>query len=144
MVDEKIEQVMLELGRAVFAAQSFETNLANLLLALSIAKGDHHFLDQAAARAWLDKVDRLTVGQLKGELGKLKLLSPEMINDISRLNALRIKVVHHFVRDWVDDIEDDVIYKKSLMHLRKSNSLLTNASNRLYKISKDLIADIID
>lgn len=62
-------------GIAAEAAQLFETELGTLLLCLQgLSEGWHQQPDGAAARAFLDKIERDTLGRLLGKLeGWLKL-----------------------------------------------------------------------
>ncbi|WP_227339898.1 hypothetical protein [Sphingopyxis sp. P8] len=130
--DEDLEPVMLALGNAVFAAQCFEMNLGTTLIALTVAKGDRtKFPDEDAVYAWLARVDRLTVGQLAGELRALNVLPEPMINDIGEINRRRIEVVHHFANRWVDELDAVEGRVRAIDDLRSDEVLFLEAARKL-------------
>lgn len=104
-----LEQVMTSLGGAVFAAQNFEINVGTLLLFLTVEKGDRAPFqdaegnaDENSVKAFLVEVDQLTLGQLKGKLEGLGVLSNEAIDQITSLNQTRRRLIHYFVPDYHD------------------------------------------
>ena len=108
------DQIMTALGRAVFAAQGFELNAGTLLLFLTVHAGDPAQFqnqdgnrDEAAVLAFLDEVDRLTLGQLKGKLEALNALDQETIAQISSINQMRKRLIHYFVPDYLHRMETE-------------------------------------
>lgn len=132
MDGDQFEEVMLSLGHAVFAAQLFEMNLATTLIALTIARGDRSkFPDEAAVRKWLDHVDRLPIGQLKGQISSLGLLPERMVEEIGEINRRRVGVVHHFVNLWSDRLDDEEGQRQAVEHLEAERTIFLIAAKRL-------------
>lgn len=132
MDEAELDKVLLYLGKAVFAAQAFELNLGTTLIALTVAKGDRSkFRNEEDVRMWLDKVERLSIGQLKGELNSLGVLPAKMIADIEELNAMRIRVVHHFASHWVERLEQDNEQENAIAELKACAEAFRAAARRL-------------
>lgn len=132
MDEAEWDKVMLRLGNTVFAAQSFEMNLGTTLIALTVAKGDKSkFPNEEAVHAWLDQVDRLSIGQLKGQLRNLNLLPDQMIDDIGDINRKRIEVVHHFANRWMDHLDTEEGRSKAMEELDAYQGLFLHAALKL-------------
>jgi len=132
MDESNWDEVMLRLGKAVFAAQAFELNLGTTLIALTVAKGDRSkFPNEEAVRAWLAEVDRLTIGQIKGQLRALNLLPEQMIEDIGEINRMRIEVAHHFANRWIDTIEEEDARTQAMAELDAYQDVFLAAARKL-------------
>ena len=128
------DQIMLALGKAVFAAQNFELNVGTLLLFLTVEAGDRTKFqtaegtpDEAAVLAFLDEVDRLTLGQLKGKLASMNALDDETINRISSINETRKRLIHYFVPDYTHRMETDEGRQEVLTELEAIEANLREA-----------------
>lgn len=131
--DPELDAVMLALGKALFAAQAFEMNLGTTLIALTMHKSERPlFSDQAAARKWLDEVDRLPIGALKKELKKLELLSDDTIDQIGEINQMRIKVAHHFANRWSDHLDNEERRAEAVEELLRYEAVFLDAAMQLY------------
>ena len=129
---------MTALGEAVFAAQGFEMNVGSLLLFLTVEAGDPAQFqnpdgdrDEAAVRAFLEQVDRLTLGQLKGKLEALGALDEETISQISLLNEKRKRLIHYFVADYIDRMDTVEGRQGVLEELQNVQGMLTEAWHNL-------------
>lgn len=118
VTESEFDEVMLALGHAVYAAQLYEGNLATLLIALNVSKGvQGRFPDEASIRTWLAKVDRLPLGQIKGQIALLNLLPEHMLSNIEEVNRARIEVVHHFTNKWAHRLEDALVRSETIKYL---------------------------
>lgn len=132
MDEAEWDEVMLRLGQTVFAAQAFELNLGTTLIALTVAKGDRSkFPNEMAVRDWLAEVDRLTIGQIKGQLRALNLLPEKMIEDIGEINRMRIEVAHHFANRWIDTIEEEDGRAQAMAQLDEYHDIFLAAARKL-------------
>lgn len=132
MNSRDFEPLMLALGQAVYAAQVFETNLASTLIAFKIAKADGSpFADEAAAHDWLDHVARQPIGGLKKEIAALGVLAEQEIDEIAKINAMRIAVAHHFMGQWVDRLDCEDGRASALTYLKGAEDAFLSASRRL-------------
>jgi hypothetical protein len=121
MDSDQFDEAMLALGHAVFAAQLFEMNLATLLIALNVEKGDKRtFPDEAAVRAWLDHADTLPIGLLKKQISDLDLLPESKVEAIAELNRLRIEIVRHFANHWAERLDNAEERLQAITHLDAS------------------------
>jgi hypothetical protein len=132
------EEIMTALGEAVFAAQGFEINVGSLLLFLTAETGNRAQFqnpdgvrDEAAVRAFIEQVDRLTLGQLKGKLEALGVLDQETINQISLLNEKRKRLVHYFVPDYIDRMDTAEGRQGVLIELHQIQATLMEAWQNL-------------
>lgn len=132
MTERELEEVMLALGHAVYAAQLYEENLGSLLIALTVAKGERSkFPDEAAARAWLAQVEKLPLGQIKGQIAKLNLLPEAMLANVEELNRARIEVVHHFTNKWAQRLGDEEVRREAIEYLHACQGLFLAESMKL-------------
>ncbi len=132
MDSDQFDELMLALGHAVFAAQLFEMNLATLLIALNVAKGNRSkFADEAAVRAWLDHADTLPIGQLKKQISDLDLLPKARVDAIAELERLRIEIVHHFANKWAERLDSDEERLQAIEHLDASCMLFVAEAQTL-------------
>lgn len=132
MQDSDLDPVMSALGRAVWAAQFFEMMLGSTLIALIIAKGDRSkFADEGSARAWLAKLDGLTLGAVRSRIAQLKLLPDHMVTAIAEVNQRRNEVVHHFMNQWSDRMDDAAGLESAIDYLDESAEGFLSTARRL-------------
>jgi signal transduction histidine kinase len=132
------DQIMAALGKAVFAAQNFELNVGTLLLYLTVEVGDRKKFqtaegtpNEAAVLAFLDEVDILTLGQLKGKLEALKVLDATTIDLISSINQTRKRLIHYFVADYSHRLETPEERLEVLAELEDIETRLRDAWHNL-------------
>lgn len=132
------DQIMTALGKAVFASQNFELNVGTLLIFLTVESGDRTKFqdgegvpDEAAVIAFLDEIDRLSLGQLKGKLAGMKVLDDETIGQISSINETRKRLVHFFVPDYSHRLETVQGRQSVLIELEEIEAKLRGAWHSL-------------
>lgn len=135
------DEVMMYFGRAVFQAQRFEFLLCTAVMMLTVQKGDRTpFLgddgnaDEAKVVEFLDKLERLTLGQLKGELEKLRLLNEEAIGHVVSLNQTRKRLVHHFFAENDEQFKSPEGRLKVVKELDQTRTDFETSSNVLHRV----------
>jgi hypothetical protein len=128
--DKEIERLLIELGLAVFNAQSLEYSTVSLYAATELRGCDHSSTPQL--RELMDTRYTHTLGRLVRDAALSLGLEDDLTQELQKGLQERNWLIHHFYREYAPAAFDSELRRRAISKIKSIRANLEKASQAVY------------